>query len=194
MKIKHIRKRILLVLIGYFAFACVVGVVVKYLDFQLLDFAILPPAVFLLINILCILLGLPFSLLIDFFFIDKYGPSYILVWPLVVSFLSIAQVIFIRFAFRLDNRAFTKSFESSPKFFLEIFTQFDKFKHQSKRCALATFLIRSVPLMPFFFASLLIAAFDLRIFRCLLLSTVAIYCYYFFLFISFSIGASAVAA
>ena len=129
-----------------------------------------------IINIISISLGLPFSIVLDFLLIKLFGLFYILLFAPVQTLLSFIQIIF----FRKANLNFSKKSFLINKFRNEkIFKKFENITIKP----IYIFLIRAFPVLPFLLGSYFIAASTNNKKIILIYSLMGAYFYYFSFFV-----------
>ena len=105
----------------------------------------------IVLNIICIFLGLPLSIIFDFILIKLFGLYYVLFFPNALTVLSVFQVII----FRKIKYKFSKSFlflENPEKNYLYKFFKKITFK------SFYILIIRSFPILPHVLGSYIIAS------------------------------------
>ena len=130
----------------------------------------------ILLNIISISLGLPFSIIFDFILIKIFGLYYALFFSPVLAFLGLIQVLILR----KINFKFSKSiflFNYYKKNYL--YKIFEKANFKSSYIL----LIRTLPILPFFLGSYFIASSKVKISLILINSFLGSCFYYLFLFL-----------
>ena len=129
-----------------------------------------------LINIVCILFGLPISILFDFILINFFGFNYVIYFAPILTILGVLQIII----FRKTNLRFSKNFpflknirNHRLKYIFENFT----FK------PIFILIIRTFPILPFSLGSYFIALSEINKKLIIIYSLIGAYFYYFSLFL-----------
>ena len=129
-----------------------------------------------LINIVCILFGLPISILFDFILIKFFGFNYVIFFAPILAFLGVLQIIILR----KTNLRFSKNVpilknirNHRLKYLFENFT----FK------PIFILIIRTFPILPFSLGSYLIASSEINKRLIIIYSLIGAYFYYISLFL-----------
>ena len=128
-----------------------------------------------LINIICILFGLPISILFDFILIKFFGFNYVIFFAPILTILGVLQIILLRKTnLRFSkNIPFLKNIRNYPlKNIFENFTFTPIF----------ILIIRTFPILPFSIGSYFIASSVINKRLILFYSLIGAYFYYFSLF------------
>ena len=128
-----------------------------------------------LINIICILFGLPISILFDSILVKFLGFNYVIFFAPILTILGVLQIILLRKTnLRFSqNVPFLKNIRNHRlKYLFENFT----FK------PIFILIIRTFPILPFFLGSYLIASSEITKKFIILYSLFGSYFYYFSLF------------
>ena len=126
-------------------------------------------------NVICISLGLPLSIIFDIILIKFFGLKYVFFFTPVLTFLGLVQV----FILRNINFKFSRSilFFKNPKK-----NSLFKFFEKAHFKPLYILIIRTFPILPFFLGSYFIASSKSRKKIILLNSYLGSFFYYLFLF------------
>ena len=129
-----------------------------------------------LINIVCILFGLPISILFDFILINFFGFNYVIYFAPILTILGVLQIILLR----KTNLGFSKNFpflknirNHRLKYIFENFT----FK------PIFILIIRTFPILPFSLGSYFIASSLINKKLVIVYSLIGAYFYYISLFL-----------
>ena len=125
-----------------------------------------------LINIICILFGLPISILFDFILINFFGFNYVIFFAPILTFLGVLQIILLRKTnLRFSkNMPFLKNIRNHRlKYLFENFT----FK------PIFILVIRTFPILPFSLGSYFIATSVINKRLIMFYSLIGAYFYYF---------------
>ena len=128
-----------------------------------------------LINIICILFGLPISILFDFILIKFFGFNYVIFFAPILTILGVLQIILLRKTnLRFSqNVPFLKNIRNHRlKYIFENFT----FK------PIFILIIRTFPILPFSLGSYFIASSEISKKMTIVYSLFGAYFYYFSLF------------
>ena len=128
-----------------------------------------------LINIICILFGLPISILFDFILIKFFGIKYIIFFAPILTSLGVAQIIILR---KTNLR-----FSENILFIMNI--RNNRLKHIFENITfkpIFILIIRTFPILPFSLGSYLIASSEIKKRLIALYSLFGAYFYYFSLF------------
>ena len=129
-----------------------------------------------LMNIVSISFGLPFSIVLDFILIKVFGLFYILLFTPVQTFLSLIQIIFFR----------NKTLNFSKNNFLIKKIGNSKLQRKFENITIKPIfilLIRALPILPFLLGSYFIAASPNNKKIIFIYSLIGAYFYYFSLFV-----------
>ena len=125
-----------------------------------------------LINIVCILFGLPISILFDFILINFFGFNYVIFFAPILTILGVLQIIILRktnLRFSKNVPFFKKIRNHRLKYLFENFT----FK------PIFILIIRTFPILPFSLGSYFIASSEISKRMTILYSLFGAYFYYF---------------
>ena len=128
-----------------------------------------------LINIICIFLGLPISILLDFILIKFFGFKYVIFFAPILTILGVFQIILIRKAHFIfsKNIPLIKNFKGN------------RLRHIFENIIfrpIFVLIIRTFPILPFTLGSYFIASSEINNRLIVLYSLVGAYFYYFSLF------------
>ena len=129
-----------------------------------------------LINIICILFGLPISILFDLILIKFFGFNYVIFFAPILTFLGVLQIILLRKTnLRFSkNVPFLKNIRNHRlKYIFENFT----FK------PIFILIIRTFPILPFSLGSYFIASSEINKRLIIIYSLIGAYLYYISLFL-----------
>ena len=128
-----------------------------------------------LINIICIFLGLPISILLDFILIKFFGFNYVICFAPILTILGVFQIILFRKAnFKFpQNIPFIKNIQNK-----RINHIFENITFRP----IFILIIRTFPILPFSLGSYFIASSEIKRRLIVLYSLVGAYFYYFSLF------------
>ena len=133
----------------------------------------------IVLNLISIFLGLPFSIIFDFMLIKIFGFNYILFFSPALTILSVIQVIILRkFNFNISrSNFFYKKLENN--YFLKLF------KHLSFRSSYIL-ILRSFPILPHVLGSYIIASSKIKKKVILINTFIGSVLYYIFLYLIIS--------
>jgi len=134
--------------VAYFMAALVGGWFLKRSVFLAMVLAKLPVLLLVLLNMIFVLSGIPFSAVVDLMLLERLGSVYLLTWPFFVAMASCVQIFFFR-------STWCRSWSSPIAEHLR--NRYKVIVHRKTGQAFIVLLIRSVPLMPFILGSFVIA-------------------------------------
>ena len=128
-----------------------------------------------LINIFCIFLGLPLSILFDFILIKFFGLKYIIFFAPILTILGIMQITLLR----KINLRFTRNILFIK--FIRNYRLKDKFENITFK-PIFILIMRTFPVLPFTLGSYFIASSEIHKRLIITYSLIGSYFYYFSLF------------
>ena len=129
-----------------------------------------------LINIICILFGLPISILFDSILVKFLGLNYVIFFAPILTFLGVLQIILLR----KTNMLFSKNIPLIKNI------RSRKIKHIFEKInfkPIFILIIRTFPILPFSLGSYLIASSVINKRLIIIYSLIGAYFYYFSLFL-----------
>jgi len=129
----------------------------------------------IVLNIVSIFLGLPFSIIFDFILLKIFGFNYVLLFSPALTILSVIQVLILRkIKFKFSRNIFLKKPEKN-----NLYKFFDNITFRS----FYILILRSFPILPHVLGSYIIASSKIKKKVILINTLFGSFFYYFFLFL-----------
>ena len=172
------RRKVFISFALLFAFCFICGLFIRHNPIALEYFSQLTLFGLFIANALSLFLGFPLSSIFDILIFTQLGSKYLLIAPILVSFVSILQILCMRYFLDLSK---VSVFSRSS--FLASTAPF------AKKPILTIFLLRSIPIAPFIVSSFVISnIYSIHLLHTFLISCVGLSLYYIYFYCFFLTG------
>ena len=173
------RRKVFISFAFLFAFCFICGFFIRHNPIALQYFSKLTLFGLFIANALSLFLGFPLSSIFDILIFTQIGSKYLFIAPILVSFVSILQILCMRHFLDLSK---VSVFSRSSSFVASI-------APFVKKPMLIIFLLRSIPIAPFIVSSFIISNFySISLLYTFLISYVGLTLYYIYFYCFFLAG------